>query len=245
MTISRYTGEALPMKDSPISVFREVRRLRLGEPRRTARSGLDWIAFAIAIVAIGGIAMLAFKVIPLERTYRNGRVYTSRLSIMLVMAPIMVLGAAVWLGYTRWRDRGTVPFAFPVTIQLPRWWVFRRDDEMLALTDGADVICLFCRPAPEPLAQVLDLVDPGKELETADPEGDSLLFDLPDTPRASGMVMQLAHTPGYAMVFAATEARVDDIAGVLRKSIPRDMDLRPQKWRPLSGENIVRRRGAR
>ena len=59
------------------------------------------------------------------------------------------------------------------------------------------------------------------------------------------IVLQFPLTSGYAMVFAANEIRIDDIAGVLRRSAHRDPERRPQKWRPLSGENVVpRRRGA-
>ncbi len=66
------------MTDNPISVFREIRRLQLGEPRRVARSALDWIAFGIALGVVGGVAVLAWRYAPLDHTYRNGKVYVSR-----------------------------------------------------------------------------------------------------------------------------------------------------------------------
>ncbi len=223
----------------PADVFAELRQLRLRELRKRPITVLEYLGAAVLIAA--AVVLLARYGQPLFLWIRRMRWNGGNLAMMILMTPVVIIIAMASLAYTRWRNRGTVPFAFPVIVDLPRWRLFRKEDDVVYLTDGPGLIALVVRPdANEPLDDVLAALDPAGAFtgRTATPGGVKFAHA-----GAYGLLMKLADPHACALVLVPRADRPAILAGVLLRSKTRTGN--PQKWRPLEAPVIAAARARR
>jgi len=227
----------------PLTVFRELRTTGV-KLRPRPITVLEVIAGALLLA--GAIALLAAYGAPLALWLRRVQYRGGRFGLMLVMAPVLLVCTAVALAYRSWRNRGTEPFPFPVTLRLPRWRIYRRDgDVALHLTDGRGMLCLFVREAPsESLETILDAIDPGEILEFDETQDTrevmhvELSGDNGERP-AFGLLRRTADARAYLFVLGNQRALLDDVGGPLRMARLREPGAAPQKWRPADVPQIA------
>jgi hypothetical protein len=223
----------------PLQVFRDFRATGLGEmgePRR------PWTVVDILMLAvlIGiGIALVYVFHESLDRLYKWSRRGGGRFGVMVAFLPLLGIVTIVGLIFATWRQRGSEPFAYPVTLALPRWRTYRRDGaEAIFLTDGRGLLCLF-ESDEEDIEKVLDAIDPKNELEIDEAhDRDSITFDLAE-PHCVGILRRLSHPRAHALVFIDNDDALDDLDGVLQKARHRQVGARPQKWAVLEQPKLA------
>jgi len=220
-----------------VDALRKVRASRLRE--RPARN-LDTFEIGVFVVLIV-LVVTAWWKLPITHYRARGQERLSMPALFALLVPALFVGTVAVFYYRRWRKRGTVPFAFPLELALPRWRILERDGAAaVVLTDTEGVLYLIVRPdAGEPLDQVLDACDPDNELvvdEAASTETE-LRFELEEARPAHG-ILRRCDDRSYLLLLVPP-ARLDDLAGVLAKARTRSAGEPVQKWRPLSADDVI------
>jgi hypothetical protein len=188
--------------------------------------------------------LLFFVEIKLFGDVRSTAEAGKRLSVVILGAPILVLGGVAYYLLERWCDRATEPFAFPRIVQLPGWAVWSASADMLVLAKARSMICLI-RHEPANIDTVLDAIDPDRVLESPDDEEESswrIKVELPGDPVLSGQFRMLGDGAYLLMLGPPSDAELlaDVDATYLPRARVRGTDEAPQKFRPLANSNKAR-----
>jgi hypothetical protein len=219
----------------PVEEFRRIRGAAIPDPERP-------MPMAVKVGLIVGLSALAAIVAPgLGERIDHLRDDGGRLALLVIGVPVMVLVALCGWLYRRWRDRPTVPFAFPRVIRGPGWRVWHvHGEEALVLVRKHCMLCLICRPAGEPLEQVLDALDPDEVIAADDePDGPRLGVELTGEVAGVGFLRWIPGEDAYLFVLADTEHEADWINRVIGVGSFRAPTDAPQRWPALPTPEIA------
>jgi len=233
----------LPLMVPAVDVLRAIRALPGGTPYKRSLSPVQ-----VLVLGVGAGVLLGVILIPLRAQVAALTGDDPSLMAMVIGLPLLGLWVGARKLLRRRRERPTVAFEFPVVVPLPGWFVWTADDA-LYLTRRSSLVCLFCRPADEPLVTALAAIDPDRQLVPADAEVNEpgrMNVTLAGDPDTGGSLRRLAGpAPAYVLVISPEAAVCDDVDKQLALARFRTPDEPAQKWRPLSRPVIASARAVR